>query len=36
MRNYRILQICSSLFDRIVDEAAYNAARYLEELMELS
>jgi hypothetical protein len=36
MRNYRILQTCSSLFDRIVDEIAYNAARYLEELMGLS
>jgi len=36
MRNCRILQTCSSLSDRIVEKIAYNAARYLEELMGLS
>jgi hypothetical protein len=32
----RILQVCSSLFARIVDKIAENPARYLEELMGLS
>jgi hypothetical protein len=35
MRNDRILQTCSNLFERIVDGIAYNPARYLEELVGL-